>query len=340
MAKLSDHEDDLTQAALLTEEQEKEDAKAEAASEAKASSSAKSEDAPEQETDESTPTPKPPEAKDAPEVEEAKETEEEETPPEPKPESKKDDEPAEPKTRKEKRKERQERFLDKIQREAASKKTPVPPVEPHTPLDYNKPETFSKEDGFIKPEVLAEDREKFGEAKLREGQQAAAFAAEQEKFWDMTIAEKELLSKDPEFSFLDPESDDYDPEREGRLSEVFLGLSGYEEIPVTNEQGQALADPQTGQPLVRRLVKNTNNSFKNFAREWIADQKRYAEEAVDRTAKNISAQKARSGIRPGGESRKTKTFSLQDIASMTPEELEENNDAIMAQAEEMSHHVS
>lgn len=350
-------DDAMVQAALLAEEQQKE-AEAKEKSEVEApeagepAASGKPEDAPEQTADTPEP-PKPTEAKDAPDPEEK----DEEKDPEDDPDEKKDDpeEPAEPsetdpdkpKTRGEKRAEKKEAFLDRIRRnDAAKKAAPTPPAsaEKYDPLDYNNLEKFTEkktegenEETILRPDVLAEDRQKFADAAAAKAAEDARaqerWVADQERFWDTNVNEQKMLAKDPEFKFL--ESDDpEDKERAGRLTDIFLGLAGYTEVPVTNEQGQPLADRETGKPLVRRYVTNTDYSFEQFAREYVADQKRYAAEAADETQSNITKQKAHAGIRPGGESRKTKTFTPSEIAAMDPDELEANADRINAQAAE------
>lgn len=96
----------------------------------------------------------------------------------------------------------------------------------------------------------------------------------------------------------------------------------------------------TGEPVIVTTVDRTDISYEKFARREVAKMKRWAKEeaddATERTTKNIATQRKRQGIRPSGRSRKSLgAIRPGDISKMSDEELEKNEDEINRQILEM-----
>jgi hypothetical protein len=204
-------------------------------------------------------------------------------------------------SRKERREERKQRFIEKIRREqpqTTSQKPEKSDKPDYKPLDYN-------ESDQVDAKTLQEDRDKFGEVKLAEGREAERKLAEQEKFWSTLEHEATVLSFDPKYAFLNEKSPDFDADRAADINEMYLELVGFD---ATN-----------------KTVQRTDLSYDRFAKNYIDQMERYADERQAETVKNLATQASNAGIRPSGAaSSGLKKLKPGDISRMTPEEVEKN----------------
>lgn len=326
---MADEHDDLMQAALATQEEEE---KASKAVEDEETVEESQEDAPVEEPESE---PEEEEESDAPEQEEESEETEEDSS-----ESTEDSEDEPKQTRKERRAERK-KFLDSIKKDNTNPNRPAPQTEEYSPLDYSDTTGFSDEEGFLKPDILKDDREKYAKAQADKAAQNERVRADQEKFWDSVALEGKILSSDPEFAFLKEDSPDFDPDLTADINERFLALVGHQEVPLRDPNtGQALIDPQTGQPAVSHVVSRTDLSYEKFARAEMDRLKRFTEAKAAKTVKNLAAQRSRSGVRPTGSSRRgPKINTPQDIKNMSPEEFAKHEKEIMKRAEDYAQYL-
>lgn len=231
------------------------------------------------------------------------------------------DDPAQ--TRKEKREERKQRFIDSIRRdqEQDPARERLFEREPYDPLDYNKASEFDVKE-------LAEDRTQYGDYKFSEGAKVERFYAQQEKFWNDVEHESKLLSMNPKYAFLDDSNaETFDEDRAATVNELYLEMVGFKSEPQFDKKtGRPIIDQNTGKQAVRNSVGRTDLSWGKFVERYVADMEDWAAEANENSAKNIAAQKSQSAIRPGGTSHTSGIGTIKpgDITRMSQAEFEKH----------------
>lgn len=256
----------------------------------------------------------------------AEEAKPEETPEEPKVDA------VEP-TRQEKREARTDktgtRFIDRIKREV-SPSAPLPEAKTYDPLDLKDGEKYIAEDGTVKTDVLAQDRAAAVEAaKLeasRETAQAERERASQAKFFGDVDMESKILVANPKYEFLKNNED----ERAQHINEQFALAVGYRVEPMFDDKGAPLLDPTTGRQAVREVVSNPNISYQKFVQELVDREDKMVEARLAEKNGNLESMQAKSGIKPGGGSAKTKTPSLDEIKDLSDDEWEKARPAVLA----------
>lgn len=212
----------------------------------------------------------------------------------------------EPKLSRKERREERKNYLESIRRES---QTVPKPEEDYNPLDLDNPEQYSKEDGFVDPSKLREDREKYAkQVAAREREEA-----EQDHFLRELQLEAKGLQKDPEFKFMDEESEDFDADLVSDINQRYLAMVGH------------YVDPQNG----KHRFRNTDISFEKFAREEMARLKRYAGMQTEQSTKNIVAAKSKQAVRPGGTQKGPSIATPDDIAKMSPAEFKKHEEEIL-----------
>ena len=252
------------------------------------------------------------------------------------------DEDEKPKlTRKERRQQRSQSFIDEIRKDGA--RTPRKPTQlpDYKPVDYKA----APEDGF-KPEELAEDRDRNGAIQFVKGAETVRYWAEQDRFWGELGTEAKILAYDPKLNFLSETTPDgkknpnFDPDKTAEINEMYFQLVGLKQFHKTNEQGQPLYDRASGLPLITSTIDRPDISYEKFARKYVKNVTKWNEEEVDdrieATRTNITRQKKNQGVRPGGKSRKSLgALKPGDITRMSDEQLEKNEAEIERQILEM-----
>jgi hypothetical protein len=251
------------------------------------------------------------------------------------------DEDEQPKlTRKQKRQQRSQSFIDEIRKDNARNRRPTQ-IPDYKPVDYKA----APEEGF-KPDELAEDRDRYGATKFVEGAETVRYWAEQDRFWGELGTEAKILAYDPKLNFLVEQTPDgkknpnFDPDKTAEINEMYFQLVGLKQFQKTNAQGQPLFDRTTGLPLITSTVDRPDISYEKFARKYVGNVSKWnedeADDRVETARKNITSQKKRQGVRPGGGTRKTLgALKPGDITRMSDEELEKNSDEIERQILEM-----
>lgn len=219
-------------------------------------------------------------------------------------------------TRKERRAERRKSFLESIQKETA------PPPELPKPDEYDplKYEEAVDPEGQIDPKKLEEDREKYAKSEAQKAANEAAmqthFKAEQQRFWDSVTAESKSLSKDPEFEFLNEESENFDPDKAEWANGMFLTMVGH--------------DQKSG------TARRTDLSYEKTMRTLFSAVKDFAEEEAAKSAKNMAKQASNTGVRPDSKVRTGPSIDTPgDVRKLSEEDFKKNEDKIMARFEEL-----
>lgn len=167
----------------------------------------------------------------------------------------------------------------------------------YKPLDYN-------ENPEVDAETLQKDREDYAKRYYARGAEQERFKAEQIGFWDRVGMEDQLLTANPKYAFLDPNSPSFDEDRAGELQELYFGLIGF--------------DPN------RKIVEKPVYSWKNFVETEVARFERWAESLDVRSRENLEEQRKSTGIRPNGSRSSSKLGKLKagDIANMSDADYE------------------
>lgn len=243
-------------------------------------------------------------------------------------------------TRKERRQQRSQSFIDEIRKDNARRRPPAQ-IPDYKPVDYKT----APEDGF-KPDELAEDRERYGAAQFVQGAETVRYWAEQDRFWGELGTEAKILAYDPKLNFLVETTPDgkknpaFDPDKTAEINEMYFQLVGLKQFQKTNAQGQPLFDRASGLPLITSTVERPDISYEKFARKYVGNVSKWnedeADERVETARKNVTSQKKRQGIRPGGGTRKSLgALKPGDITKMSDEELQKNDAEIERQILEM-----
>lgn len=275
-----------------------------------------------------------------PETEEAPEQEESDEPAETeeKPEAKAEEAEPKPKTRKERRAERKAHY-DSIRKERKEYAPPLPQAERYDPMDYSKPETDESGQPYFDPGKLTEDREKFAKAEAakaaREAVESERFLHDQNRFWGEMELEGRLLEADPDFKFMDENSEEYDEDLVAEINDQFFTTVGYTEIPATDQSGQPIIDPNTGQQVIRKYVRDTGVSYEKFAKNFVSRLNKLAESRSEKSTEELVAAKSRQGVRPSGSRKGPKIDTPEDIAALSPEEFKANAERIEQRASQL-----
>ena len=254
-------------------------------------------------TPEGAPADPSPEEPEAPE-EEQPETPEEEEPEAPSPNEEEPEQPEQPGTGSRRLDRRIERFSLKLRNEFATRGQAPSQGSTYKPADLSEmeydPETLK---------LLEEDRQRIAADAYQQG------AGErnrqiQERFMDrFEVDADRVVAKYPQ---MDEDSQNFDPDLAADLNEKFLAYTGYDE--------------RTG------VFHNPIMRYKDFVDAEMATLERYSSTRNAETAKNVAKQVSRTGVRPGGGSRKpTVDLSPNGIRNMTPEQYEKNRPAIEAE---------
>lgn len=220
-------------------------------------------------------------------------------------------EPEHKPSRKERREERRQNYLESIRRDSIQR--PTQQVEEYNPLDLDNPEQYSKEDGYVDPAKLREDREKYAKQ--------VAERQREEDLQDHYVREIQLeaksLERDPDFSIINPDSDDFDEDFRSDMNERFLAHVGF------------YVDPQTG----KGRFRNTDVSFEKWARADMERLRRFAGLQTEKTTKNIVAAKSKQAVRPGASTQRGPNITTPEaLAKMDPEEFAKHEKEILAYA--------
>lgn len=244
-------------------------------------------------------------------------------------------------SRKEKRQKRAQSFIDEIRKDGAPRNRPPLQLPDYKPVDYKA----APEDGF-KPDELEEDRQRVGALQYARGAQTVKYWAEQDNFWRELTTEAKIVSYDPKLNFLTEELPDgkknpnFDPDKTAEINEMYFQLVGLKQFQKTDAQGRPLFDRATGLPLITSIIEKPDLSYEKFARKYVKNMSKWnddeVDERVEQTRKNITSQKKRQGIRPGGGKRKSLgALKPGDITKMSDEQLEKNEAEIERQILEM-----
>lgn len=236
-------------------------------------------------------------------------------------------------SRKERREQRKQSFLDEISSKQPDSKgrDQLFNVQPYTPLDYDKQDEF-------KTDELLQDRNAFGDYRFAQGAKIERYYAQQERFWDNVSHDNELLLTDPKYKFLDEKSSDFDEDKAGDVNELYLQIVGYQERPVTDASNQPVVDPATGQPKVVATVRRTDIPYGRFVEAYVKRMNDWADEQVADNAKQIATQRSNQGIRPGGSARKSTSLGKLRpgmISKMSDDDFEKHEAEIDAQIADM-----
>lgn len=222
--------------------------------------------------------------------------------------------PAKP-SRKERRAERQAKFLAKI----GSR-----PQEDNDSLDYQYDPLNIEEDSEYDAKELIADRNKFGTQQYLKGVQQQREYAKEESFWQSVETDAKLLVKEEQFKFLDPsDTENFDQKKSDAINNLYLQVIGYHETPVM----------QNGQPLIQndRVVKigkasRHDLSFDEFARGYMENIADWVNDETEDIERNVVKAHSRQGVRPGGSSKSRSIGKLKpgDISKMSDEEFEKH----------------
>lgn len=207
-----------------------------------------------------------------------------------------DDDQDERPTRQERRRERMETFnaaRENFQQSLEQHQQGVR-RDPYNPMQYGQGQEYDVNQ-------LEKDRNQFGESRYAEGFQQARFYDQQERFYDRLESDGEVVAN--RYSFLDEESDDFDPELAGTINAAFLQAAGF--------------DKQ------KNTFSNTNIRYKTFAASYIKAMERYASQRNADSGRNLDRQRSMTGIRPTGTGRRPVRDRFGDDPSqLSDEELE------------------
>lgn len=207
-----------------------------------------------------------------------------------------DDDQGEHQTRQERRRERFEAFNEARNTfdQTASQRNQVLRRDPYAPLKYDKGTEYDVDQ-------LEKDRSQYGDSRYSEGVNQQRFYDQQARFYDRNEIDSEFVAN--KYPFLDEDSDEFDPDLNTTINELFFEASGF--------------DKKTG------IVANTNLRYKPFVQRYVKAMEKYAATRNADSANNLDSQRSRTGIRPSGNSgRKPVPLTWGDPRKMSDTELE------------------
>lgn len=225
-------------------------------------------------------------------------------------------------SRKDRREKRKQEFLQKVWG-GQSKQNPRSQLfqtdSTYKPLDYEAAEAF-------KPEDLVQDRTKYGQNQFARGAEIERHLAEQENFWQSVQYQTKLLEVDPKYQFLNENNkDEFDADKAGALSELYLDIIGFNAQPVKDNLGRNVMG-NDGQPQLTISVQRTDLPYDVFVKGYIEDMEDFADDRDFENDRKIKTQRAKQGVRPGGAHKSNKIGKLKpgDISKMSDTEFEQN----------------
>lgn len=207
------------------------------------------------------------------------------------------DDPAESKTRGERR---EGRWVNKLSDEitagmSGSANDELFPVKPHQPMEI-------KDGDVIDPKDVVADREAFGTSKFAEGAnlgyQTATSRAQLESFDNRLDIDVERVEQ--KWDVLDPSKEDvYKPGLEKNLVNGYIRAVGMEK------------DQKSG----RITIRDPQLRFRDYVDQQMEQMEEYAEAVAAKTTTNVASQARKTGVRPTGQApapKKDHGFDLND----------------------------
>lgn len=262
------------------------------------------------------------------------------------PDDEDEDDEKDKKSRKQRRQERQEDFIASIRKDSR-KPSYRPDIPQYNPLDYSQvPKDKEGNEREYSTDELAQDREMFGAVSFAKGAAQVKEAAEQDAFWKELDSEAKILAYDPNLNFLNEtlpdgkKNPEFDPDKTEEVNSMYLQMCGAQTFQARNRQGQPLFNQQTGEPIMMIRVRDTGISYEKFARGYVKRMQNwaedFAEDRVEETRDNTIKQRRKQGIRPSGGKRKSLgAINQGDIARMSDDDFEKNEDEINRQIDAM-----
>jgi hypothetical protein len=160
--------------------------------------------------------------------------------------------------------------------------------DPYKPLTYGKGAEYDVTD-------LEKDRQQFGDSRYAEGVKLQRFYDQQERYHDRIETDSDWVAN--KYSFLDEDSDDFDPELNKAITELFFEAAAY--------------NPKT------HVFNNTNIRYKPFVQRYVQSMQKFASGRSDDSIKP----RPRTGVQPSGPGRKPPQLSWKNPGEMTDDEL-------------------
>jgi hypothetical protein len=165
--------------------------------------------------------------------------------------------------------------------------------DPYNPLKYDKGTEYDVDD-------LEKDRNQYGDSRYAQGVEQQRFYDAQERYYDRLETDGDFVAN--RYPFLDEESDDFDPDLNGTINELFFEAAGY--------------DKKT------HVFMNPGVRYKPFVQRYVKAMEKYAATRNAESGRNLETQRGRTGVRPSGAGRKPVQLTYGDPSKMTDEELD------------------
>lgn len=235
-------------------------------------------------------------------------------------------------SRKEKREERRQAFLDSIKPKAkgSSREDLIKADPDHKPLDYTKADE-------LKADELEADRKKTADNAFAKGAAVERGIQEQERFWETNENDEKLLFASPDYQFLNPDNKaEYNAKRAEVINKFYMSTIGYSEQPLFNPTTRQPLIGQDGRQVMRPTVQRTDLPYKTFVEGFVAAMDDHAEDQLQEEGKKVVTQQRKQGVRPGGggKSRNKPQLKPGVFSSMSDEDFEkfdaESDDELLA----------
>jgi hypothetical protein len=165
--------------------------------------------------------------------------------------------------------------------------------DPYNPLKYDKEAEYDVDD-------LESDRKSYGDSRYAQGIELQRFYDQQERYYDKVETDSDWVAN--RYSFLDEESDDFDPELNSDINEAFFEAAGY------NDKSKTFG--------------NTGVRYKTFVQRYVRAMEKFAANRGSESSSNLERQRGRTGVRPTSKGgRKPVQLTWKNPGEMTDEEL-------------------
>lgn len=198
-------------------------------------------------------------------------------------------------SRQERRRERFESFQAARQGfdEAGNQRDRENRRDPYNPMPIQKDTEYDVEQ-------LEKDRNQYGDSRYAEGVAQQRFYDTQERYYDRLEIDSESIAN--KYSFLDEESDDFDPELNANINKLFFKAAGYD------AKGH--------------VFRNTDVRYRDFVKDYVKALEKFAATRNADSAVNLESQRSRTGVRPTSGGRKPVVVRDVHPSEMTDEELQ------------------
>ncbi len=207
-----------------------------------------------------------------------------------------DDDQGQHQSRQERRRERFEAFQEarKGYQQTEAQRDQLLKRDPYNPMKLQKGTEYDVDD-------LEKDRNQYGDSRYAQGIEQQRFYDQQERYYDRLEIDGEFVAN--RYPFLDEEGEDFDPDLNATINELFFEAAGY--------------DQKT------HVFRNPSVRYKPFVQRYVKAMEKYAANRNADSSRNLESQRGRAGVRPSASGgRKPVNLTFGDPGQMTDEELD------------------